>query len=193
MAERVSDFEHAGGRIESIVALNRGAMDIVLTAARRAFELIASGEFEQLVGQIEAGEVNHAMDSGPLASAGGTDVIRLLRASVGRGFSVDATWTPRLRSWSNATAKEAGDSLIRLNRLRLSELGPSFYAGTFVHEVSHLAGFSHDGDRRSPNQCTVPYLLGDLSRWSLARQEGGDATLPTDACNCLRRITRVSP
>lgn len=193
MTERVSNFEHAGGRIESIVTLNQGAMDIVLTAARRAFELIASPEFEQLFGQIEPGKMDHSMDSGSLASASGADVIRLLRSSVGQGFSVDATWTPRFRSLSKATAKEAGRDLIRLNRLRLRELGPSFYAGTFIHEVSHLAGFSHDGDRRDPNQCTVPYLLGDLSRWLLARKEGGDASLPTDACSCLQRITRTSP
>lgn len=35
--------------------------------------------------------------------------------------------------------------------------------GTVVHEISHKAGYRHEGNSRSENQCTIPYIVGDLA------------------------------
>jgi hypothetical protein len=35
-----------------------------------------------------------------------------------------------------------------------------------VHEITHVAGYVHVGQRRDGNECTVPHLLGDIAEWS---------------------------
>ncbi len=64
-----------------------------------------------------------------------------------------------------------GSGQITFNTLRMHEFPASYYAGTIVHELSHICtdstsgtGYSHRGNRAtSKNLRSVPYRVGELA------------------------------
>lgn len=63
-----------------------------------------------------------------------------------------------------------GSGQITFNTLRMHEFPASYYAGTIVHELSHIctdsssgSGYSHRGNRATRNNLrSVPYRVGEL-------------------------------
>lgn len=64
-----------------------------------------------------------------------------------------------------------GSGQITFNTLRMHEFPASYYAGTIVHELSHIctdsssgAGYSHRGNHPTKNNLrSVPYRVGELA------------------------------
>jgi competence protein ComEC len=58
-----------------------------------------------------------------------------------------------------------GSGQITFNTVRMPEFGDAFYAGTIAHELSHIAGYKHRGNRKTKrNLRSVPYRVGELVR-----------------------------
>lgn len=71
-----------------------------------------------------------------------------------------------------------GSGHITFNTLRMREFPASYYAGTIIHELSHIAGYSHRGNHpTSKNLRSVPYVVGELVA-ELAEAEPTPARTP---------------
>ncbi|MGE0711300.1 MAG: hypothetical protein AB7N76_08700 [Planctomycetota bacterium] len=58
-----------------------------------------------------------------------------------------------------------GSGQITFNTVRMPEFDQAFYAGTVAHELCHIAGYRHSGNKPTAfNQGTVPYRVGELVR-----------------------------
>lgn len=57
------------------------------------------------------------------------------------------------------------------------------YARTVVHELTHSVGFRHEGNEAAGNECTLPYLAGDIALSVLTGDRGA-----TVQCERARRL-----
>ena len=114
---------------------------------------------------------------------------------------VAASFPPRFSFvgyWTLPLSREIGfdgfGDRIGLSTRKLRSLDAMAYAGILWHEVAHKAGYVHDGDRRTGNECAVPYLLGDAARIAAPRAVSGAwGRLPDDACPGLVTALAAQP
>ncbi|WP_437785626.1 hypothetical protein [Sorangium sp. So ce1097] len=85
--------------------------------------------------------------------------------------------------WSKAIGIDGDGDEILLNTRKLHVFSPVDYAGTIVHELAHKAGYSHKGNKRAGNTCTVPHLIADIAEMVAAELTTGKPQQPpSDAC-----------
>ncbi len=88
-------------------------------------------------------------------------------------FRVFGRWVTRKSKMIASTGEGSGK--ITFNTVRMAEFGVAYYAGTIVHELTHIAGYHHKGNRpTTANTRSVPYRVGKLVR-RLAESSAGDA------------------
>jgi hypothetical protein len=92
--------------------------------------------------------------------------------------------------WSDHIAWE-GQGTPLLNCRMLGKRSEHEWAGTLVHERAHNTGYRHDGNNRTANECTVPYLAGDIAEW-IAHNKAGKAWRPR-SCICTRAASAIKP
>lgn len=82
----------------------------------------------------------------------------------------------------------ATEGPIQLICRRWSTRSSAEWSGTFAHEIAHRAGYKHHGAYREGNQCSVPYVVGDLVQTLLGEAQ------PDDICPVLRQaIAQETP
>jgi len=186
----IEGFEHAGGILHGIKRIESAHAAKLIDAVKSAFELLDSREFCSLLERVPAQDFDHHADPTELRQADGARVLVELRSVAAKGFLVEADWHPPffLRKKSVAKTIKSDGQLIKLNPYFVRTRPAEGFVGTFVHELAHLAGYSHDGNRRKGNEATVPHFVGDLARWVELGRRKRPQTLPADACDALRRL-----
>jgi hypothetical protein len=66
------------------------------------------------------------------------------------------------------------------------------YARTVVHELTHSVGFRHEGNEAAGNECTLPYLAGDIAL-SVLTGDGGASVQCERARLLLQDTAAASP
>lgn len=132
---------------------------------------------------------------------GGDDavVVRVRRVVAGT-VPVGAvhTWNPW--AYFRTIAWDGGAGPILFNAARLPGRKEAQISGTLLHEVAHRAGYYHRGNASAGNECTVPYVVGDLAEWVIRAGLRGRTTAtpvgPQDvSCDRLveKRLTWPAP
>jgi hypothetical protein len=83
--------------------------------------------------------------------------------SVARADYAINCWWPYWRS--RAVARDSAGRAIEWNCRMVSSRTSAQWAGTTMHELAHQAGYRHNGNSTAGNECTVPYVFGDLAEY----------------------------
>jgi hypothetical protein len=139
------------------------------SAARLTIDLLRDDQFAQRVQKaLTAPAVRHGRLEAPvLKRISGSDAwARILRAG-NAGFSITErpTLSRSTNAWDGYDDQTCG-RVVPVNRAKIVQRPAYLWAGTFVHEISHVAGFRHDGQKRVGNECTIPNLVGDIAEWT---------------------------
>lgn len=119
----------------------------------------------------------------PYASDAGAAVHRqLLAKPVTLRFVGVERWAVRFMGIRRVSAMIAstgeGSGEITFNTLRMREFTAADYAGTIAHELCHIRGYSHRGNKPTArNLQSVPYRVGELVK-ELAAVTVAPATTP---------------
>lgn len=163
----------------------------IISGARMALAVTADPAFTAMVAKARALITSMPSDS-PYAGqkafwlptnsnywAGPNDEPALAVATlVARGFTVgaasntDSLFNPSTIAWEGA--KEGPIILNRMRQQRSEQ-----WANTFVHELSHRAGFHHEGNSAKGNECSVPYVVGWIAE-NLALVAAKKPAIPAD-------------
>lgn len=158
----------------------------------RAVDIISSPEFERELTAFHAAHANtgeHARywrDFNPRAAVADA------RSSFD-GLHIETIGG--LRAWFSAnvmdnvayegSTRPDGSRDILLNRFRLNR-PLSALIGTYVHEASHKAGYSHRAKQDENQKCEPPYVMGQIAQ-KLADPDGwADYIQTSDACRFWR-------
>jgi hypothetical protein len=80
-------------------------------------------------------------------------------------YRIRIGWKVFKRKSKMIASSSHGSGQITFNTVRMPEFGAETYAGTIVHELTHIAGYSHRGNRKTnSNTRSVPYRVGELVR-----------------------------
>ncbi len=162
-------FTHRGTEVKCVRDLPENTGQKMTDAAKLAIDVLQSDEFKARVRVALA-------DSSVRHGALEVDAIRHLRPedSLARvehageaGFSIDTRFTMSgaTNAWDGYDDPTCGRVVV-LSRSKVWTRPEYLWAGTIIHELSHVAGFVHDGQRRDGNECTIPNLLGDIAEWT---------------------------
>jgi hypothetical protein len=143
-------------------AEQRAKLEQALAVANRVLQ---SDAFRQQLSAIE--RFNYARDDGATVQRA------LLRESHTLEFKAVAKYAIRVRVFGRTYTRQSkmiartseGSGSITFNTARMPDFGVAYYAGTIVHELAHLVGYHHSGNRPTrANQRSVPYRVGELVR-----------------------------
>jgi hypothetical protein len=195
-------FNHGGITVKCIHALPAGAQSNVERSAKLAIDVLESDPFKQRAALVLAApNVRHGLmekDDVRALDAGGM-LDRIERAGVA-GFSIKTRWTcsSRTNAWDGYDDPACG-RFVLLSRSKVVDRPAYLWAGTVIHELSHVAGFFHDGQQREGNECTVPNLVGDLAEWTAWERtrpaaDGEDPfTTWETVCSALAAVCTADP
>ncbi|WAS96570.1 hypothetical protein [Nannocystis punicea] len=150
-------------------------------------EVLADPLLEKVMAAIPASAVDHAEDPPGLADDAGEAVLQRLR-STSPEFAVTCRRSANRKTWA-WEGKESTEGEPRSVPLRCAwfeDQSIPEWSGTLAHELAHHAGYSHEGNRRSGNECTVPHLVADALIYVATLRSTGRATLTEDACPALK-------
>lgn len=155
---RAADVVTVSAYDPQFTAEQRAKLEGAVSLANR---VLASAEFRAELERIQRFN---------LSNDDGARVLRtLLASSRTLRFEAVARYAIRIGPFRRKSAMVAstgeGSGQITFNTVRMPEFDEAFYAGTVAHEVCHLVGYRHDGNKPTAfNQGTVPYQVGELVR-----------------------------
>jgi hypothetical protein len=152
-------------------AEQRTKLEQALVVANR---VLGSTAFRDQLSAIE--RFNYSGDDGSAVYAA------LLAKSYTLEFDAVAKYAIRVRVFGRTITRKSkmiartgeGSGKITFNTARMADFDVGYYAGTIVHELTHIAGYHHWGNSPTrANQRSVPYRVGVLVR-QLAAEAGLD-------------------
>ncbi|MBL4845613.1 MAG: MBL fold metallo-hydrolase [Planctomycetes bacterium] len=150
----------------------------VLTSNEFRTELSAMGSFQ------------YSKDDGAAVHRALLNRTRSLRfdAVARYAFRVRVGWKVFKRKSKMIASSSHGSGKITFNTIRMHEFGANTYAGTIAHELSHIAGYRHRGNRKTHrNLRSVPYRVGELVR----RLAKGPLTFSTAGSSTSAETTAI--
>lgn len=140
-------------------------------AYEHAREALKDRKFESVLASLGSEDFDHDYDSAEAAHDDGRQVLgKLQDADSTYHQMVTSTKTFALAkapSHPKTNAYEGSDpGPIVLAKSKLRRLSETDWAGTFVHELAHRAGYSHGENDPEGKECTVPNLVTDLATWT---------------------------
>jgi hypothetical protein len=169
-----------------ISTLSEDANRNLAVVVAQAREIAASQSF---LASLEKAwpHVDHRADDESMQALTATDYVERLRSEIDGTVSFHCV---PARPGSRMLAREGGElGLVGLNCQRapilpfhndLAEWRP--YVATVVHEITHSVGFRHQGNTAAGNECSLPYLAGQIAL-NLAL---GSANWSNVACHAAR-------
>lgn len=160
---RAADFVTVTGVDEEFTAPQRAKL---LEAVALANRVLASPELRTRLSAI--GQFSYSRSDGAKVYQDLTGRTYSLRFEGVAQYAVNFFGIKRVSKMVASTGHGSGQ--ITFNTLRMHEFPASYYAGTIVHELSHIctdsssgSGYSHRGNRAtSANLRSVPYRVGEL-------------------------------
>lgn len=138
---------------------------------------LANDDFRRALGSLKPADFDHHSDTSERAGDDGNAVLNRLQSAGVPDADCYPVW-----NWSKQYAREGSQGRAQLACSRLDERPAAEWAGTLVHELAHQAGYLHNGQERQRNECTVPYVVGDLTEFVASSGK----ILAHDACPALR-------
>ena len=156
----------------------RPQIDTVLALSA---QVIRDESFAAALSKMPADDFDHSADNRPHENDSGSMVVaRLVETPIN-----DVVCRRAKNPFNRKTNAWEGGGTPQLRCAFLKRRSNELWAGTIVHEQAHAAGYFHNGEKRSGNQCTVPHVVGDLATHILEVRRGG-SSLPKDVCPALR-------
>jgi hypothetical protein len=162
-------FAYRDISVKCLRDLPEGGDARVSEAARDAIDVLLSDEFKDRAERmLSSPDVRHGrIETAERRGMRPRDMVRAVEEAGASGFSIDtkSTMSSATNAWDGYDDQECG-RIVLLSRSKVLTRPAYLWAGTIVHELSHVAGFFHDGQKREGNECMIPNLLGDLAEWS---------------------------
>ncbi len=167
-------------------AAQQTRIDRILAESR---ETLRDERFRSALRSLPQQAFDHASDPVSHRAHSGADVLRGLELHL----PTRAVCRRAKNPWNKGTNAWDGGGVPQLRCAFLDKRSDALWVGTVLHEAAHAAGYLHDGQRRTGNECTVPHIIGDLAALSAGRADDPAATLPDDACNKLTTAIQQLP
>ncbi len=178
----------AGVELPCVTDLEGNDRAIVLEALDQAIALLKDEAYQSVVkwSFAEPSAVDQASDRYPAPHRYESDyLLTSVETALHSSISVQgrtAFWRATV-GWDGYSTPQCG-RVVQFAVHRIADRGVSLAAGTFHHELAHALGYRHDGNSRSGNECTVPYILGDLAEWAALRGTAGLKQWPPNPVVC---------
>jgi hypothetical protein len=164
-----SSYTYRNTEIHCIRDIPEGTTATLQGFARDAIDVLASPIFEQrALTVLRSRYVKHGTrEAVEIQRLAPEEMLKRVRDASSRGFSLFSkpAGSELTNAWDGYDDPQCGRVVV-LNRNKLTTRPAYLWAGTIVHELNHVAGFFHNGQRRSGNECTLPHLLGDVAEWT---------------------------
>jgi hypothetical protein len=195
-------FTYAGTPIHCLNGIATGSEGKMDEIARSSIDLLASGDFQRRAAAVFAapGARHGRQDSCEVRALDAhASVDRIVKAArAGFSLTTQHTFSGLTNAWDGSDDGECG-RVIPLNRAKVAERPVYLWEGTVAHEMSHVAGFFHDGQEREGNECTYPHLVGDVAEWTaweIARpaEDGTDKFVTWErVCTAFQVVCEADP
>lgn len=162
-------FTYQGTPVKCLRDLPNESAPVVTDAVKVAIDVLQSDEFKVRAAQVlgAPGARHGGQDAESVRHLSGAGIVARIEVAQTAGFSIDTKWTLSLatNAWDGYDDPTCG-RIVLLSRSKVMSRPEYLWAGTIAHELSHVAGFFHDGQKRAGNECTVPNLVGDVAEWT---------------------------
>mgnify|MGYP006909085281 CR=1 FL=1 len=157
---------------------DRPRVDTILELSGKTLD---SPEFQRILVSLSAADFVHTSDPSSHKNDDGATVLkRLLENPVN-----DVLCRRAVNPCDSRTKAWEGGGVPQLRCRLLDRRSNEEWTGTIIHEQAHAAGYLHKGNLPDGNQCTVPYIAGDLAVY-IAAESPKKASLLKDICPELR-------